>query len=102
MCEIGCCRCKSGHLLGSKGEWSLFGREPGAGRKSKEIWLKLEDLKPKILQGTQKRRARDVDGGVENKSQDRMRTSDQSWASRSPLFQVDSGGTVSIRPFEQA
>ena len=44
---------------GSKGEWSLFGREPGAGRKSKEIWLKLEDehyewLKPKILQGTQK------------------------------------------------
>ena len=44
---------------GSKGEWSLFGREPGADRKSKEIWLKLEDqhyewLKPKILQGTQK------------------------------------------------
>ena len=44
---------------GSKGEWSLFGREPGAGRKSNDIWLKLEDqhyewLKPKILQGFQK------------------------------------------------
>ena len=42
-----------------KGEWSLFGREPGADRKSKEIWLKLEDqhyewLKPRTLQGTQK------------------------------------------------
>ena len=101
-----------------KGEWSLFGREPGADRKSKEIWLKLEDqhhewLKPRTLEGTQKEehatlieewRTRALcypTVSMQGKGQDEDIRSILG-LSVTPLFQVGSGGAVSIRPFKQA